>query len=478
MSLIAALLFQTAPAAAPPPTDWGARLREDATAFRDALLDSHPGPVNAEDPGFVPMLDRAHARAIERARTASSFPHYVWALRELTAALDDGHVGVEAAPADVNAYPWRYRWAGISTALRGDRHVVVSSEEASVPVGAVLTKCDGVSADALAAERIGRFSGRWSLRSRREANSGVLLLPADNPWLAPIRTCSFTVNGVKRDVTLGWRPLETARRTELLAAATGKRFTTGIGLERLRDGTIWINAGSFDGNAESEKGRALTALTREVARWAPEIRTAPRIVFDLRGNGGGSSTWTGSMAASLWGAATADRAVPDTPVHWRTSDANYKTVTDYVRQFTRDRASNESAYQWGIAAEAGLRGARERGEKLWRQAAEGPKPADPNDPKVTAKAFVLTDFGCASACLDAVDLLTALGAVQVGQETSADTLYMEIRTQTQADGAKIWIPMKVYRGRKRGSNVPAEPRHRWTGDIGDTEGLRKWIATL
>jgi hypothetical protein len=36
----------------------------------------------------------------------------------------------------------------------------------------------------------------------------------------------------------------------------------------------------------------------------------------------------------------------------------------------------------------------------------------------------------------------------------------------------------VYRGRKRGSNLPAEPEHRWTGDIGDTEGLRKWIASL
>ncbi|WP_066801242.1 S41 family peptidase [Sphingomonas soli] len=479
MSLLAALLLlQSAPGVSPPPADWAARLREDATAFRDAVMDSHPGPVNAEDPGFTARLDRAYARALDRARTAAAFPHYVWALRELTAAFDDGHVGVEAAQAEVNSYPWRYRWAGIVTALRGDAHVVVSSEEAAVPAGAVLERCDGQAADSLAADRIGRFSGRWVLRSRREANSGALLLPADNPWLPTIRTCSFAVKGARRTVKLNWRPLTAERRSELLAAATGTRFTTGIGIERLGDGTVWINAGSFDGNVETEQGRALAAMTKEVDRWAPEIRSAPRMVFDLRGNGGGSSTWTNAMASSLWGAATADRAVPDTAVDWRTSDANYNTVTGYVERFTRTRASNEQAYQWVVAIEAGLRSARERGDKLWRQAADVPPPANPLDPKVTAKAFVLTDFGCASACLDAVDLLTALGAVQVGQETSADTLYMEIRGQAQPSGARVWIPMKVYRDRKRGSNEPVQPTHRWTGDMGDTEAIRRWIAGL
>lgn len=202
------------------------------------------------------------------------------------------------------------------------------------------------------------------------------------------------------------------------------------------------------------------------------------IVFDLRGNGGGSSSWINTMASSLWGAATADRAVPGSNVDWRTSDANFKTITGYVESFTRNRAADERAYQWILGIETGMREARERGDALWTQVSEPPMPADPADPKVTAKAFVLTDYGCASAWLDAVDLLTALGVVQVGQETSGDTLYMEIRSQMQPSGARIWVPMKVYRGRKRGSNVPAVPAHRWTGDMGDTDALRRWIASL
>ena len=91
----------------------------------------------------------------------------------------------------------------------------------------------------------------------------------------------------------------------------------------------------------------------------------------------------------------------------------------------------------------------------------------------------LTDYGCASACLDAVDLLKAMGAVQVGQETSADTVYMEIRGKTLPSGmASLSIPVKVYRGRPRGHNVTYRPDHPFEGSIADTAALEAWIPTL
>ena len=93
--------------------------------------------------------------------------------------------------------------------------------------------------------------------------------------------------------------------------------------------------------------------------------------------------------------------------------------------------------------------------------------------------FVLTDWGCGSACLDAVDLWTALGGIHVGQETSADSLYMDVRQVALPSGfARAVIPMKVYRGRKRGSNVPARPVHAYTGDMRNTDQLERWITGL
>lgn len=476
MLLAALLLFQTPPVSEP---DWGQRLRDDATAFRDALFDSHPGPKDSENPGFVPELQAAYAQAMARARTAKSFPAYMWALRELTAAMNDGHVGVETSAAEAEKYGWSYRWPGFVTALRGGRHVVVTSEGAGAPpLGAALEACDGTSADKLAAQRIGRFMGRWMLRSRREALSSQLFLSPENPWLAPLQSCVFSSGGRRVTVKLAWQPIEAARRTALMAAAVGTRHTSPVSLERLDDGTVWINLGSFDSDAQSPRGRELAALSAQVEHEAASIRSARRVVFDLRGNNGGSSNWIAMMANSIWGKGSVERASPDTPVDWRTSDANYRTLQGYVTEFAKSKAEAPDAYDWAVRIEAGIREAREKGQALWRQAPVPPPPAGPDAPRVTARAFVLTDFGCGSACLDAVDVLTGLGAVQVGQETSADTQYMDIRQQPLADGTRIWIPMKVYRGRPRGANVPAVPKYAWTGDMGDTAALRRWIAGL
>ena len=65
------------------------------------------------------------------------------------------------------------------------------------------------------------------------------------------------------------------------------------------------------------------------------------------------------------------------------------------------------------ALAAGLAGALAKKQPLWREPDTAP-PARASiavspDTAPTARVYVLTDWGCASACLDAVDLWTALG---------------------------------------------------------------------
>jgi hypothetical protein len=81
--------------------------------------------------------------------------------------------------------------------------------------------------------------------------------------------------------------------------------------------------------------------------------------------------------------------------------------------------------------------------------------------------------------LDAVDLWKAAGAIQVGRETSADTVYMDVREADLPSGlAQLAIPMKVWRGRQRGNNEPQRPAHVFDGDMTDTRALQAWIRTL
>lgn len=72
-----------------------------------------------------------------------------------------------------------------------------------------------------------------------------------------------------------------------------------------------------------------------------------------------------------------------------------------------------------------------------------------------------------------------MGAVQVGRETSADTVYMEIRQASLPSGlAEVAVPMKVYRGRARGNNEPQRPQYVIEGDMSDDAALLASIRRL
>lgn len=470
----------------PAPEDWGAALARDARAFHDIILDSHPGPVDAQNPGFTPHLEAGLERALERARTADSYEAWYFALQEYAASFNDGHLSLTNWAG--MGHEWTADWPGFLTGLRagsdGERHeVVFSRDPAAPPEGAVLIGCDGRSAEQLAAEIIGRGAGRWSLPSRRATFASTLFVDQHNPWVRRAEQCEFRVVSETRRYTLSWRPLSNAVRDEGFAAARSPRHTAPIEL-RSWSGGQWIGLGGFNGDPASADGVALTALQAAVEARAEEIRQAPAVVFDLRGNSGGSSAWINALATTLWGEAEVEARAPESEarapeseaVDWRTSEKNLATIEEYKVLM----GSNPEVLAWLTTIADGLRAARAEGRPLWRQPEDEPPPARPAGPSsMRARTWVLTDSGCASACLDAVDLLKALGATQVGQETSGDTAYMELREEPLPEGrVTARIPMKVYRGRPRGDNETHVPAHVWTGALADTAGLEAWLAGL
>lgn len=470
-------LAQEASVAAP--ADWGAALAEDARAFRDLIAENHPGPVDAENPGFNAQLEAGLALALERAETADSYEDWYFALQQYAASFDDGHLGLTGwRPM---GHVWTADWPGFLTGLEagpeGERHVVAfSADPAGPPVGAELVECDGRDARALAAELVGRGAGRWGLASRRSLFASTLFVDQHNDWVRRPEQCRFRVEGAVKDYHLTWRDLPDATRDAGFAAARSPRFETPIE-RRAWSGGQWIGLGGFDGDPTSEDGVRLTALQAEVESQAEAIRLAPAVVFDLRGNGGGSSSWIYGLARTLWGEDEVRFRQPEsTAVDWRASQKNLDTIESYKPIL----GSNPEALAWLNEIADGLTAARAAGEPLWRQADDEPPPPAPAAPSpMRARAYVLTDAGCASACLDAVDLLKALGAVQVGEETSGDTVYMEVRSDVLPSGrVTARVPMKVYRGRARGNNETAVPAHAWIGAMGDTAGIEAWIAGL
>lgn len=481
MAPILPLLLALAPIETPQDRDWAALLREDARALHDDIAANHPGPVNPLDPDFAARNDAGLALALERAGKVRDEAGYVYALRGYAASFDDGHLAFYTT-AQAPALP--SRWPGFLTGFdaTGVQRVVTREERAPVPLGAELVGCDGRPADRLAAENVGAFVGRWMLASRRMLTGGSLFADYGNPFIERPARCTFRVDGAEREVALDWQPIEPFALNARLRD-TNQRTREPIGIRSFPDGTVWLTLSGFDGNPEGADAKALVPLIEALEARRAEFVRAPRIVLDLRGNNGGSSEWSAKVARVLWGEGRV-KALPDTSyVEWRASAAVLATLENYRKQFDRpDTSDRIKAYFATLVT--GVSKALGKGEALWREPSDigeepGEAPPPRPDPAPPAHVYFVTDTGCGSACLDAADLWRALGAIQVGQETSGDTLYMDVRQPVLPSGlAGAAVPMKVYRGRPRGANEPLRPVHPYRSDMRDTAALEAWIATL
>ncbi|CAN5271697.1 hypothetical protein BH10PSE17_BH10PSE17_28980 [soil metagenome] len=477
--LVLASLGSVASAQSPAP-DFANQLRRDAQAVHDDIAANHPGMVNALDAGFAKRNDDALALALARAAKVRDFSGYWYALRAYGASFDDGHLNISLID---GAPPTPAAWPGFLTGYDsyGDQRVLTREADAPVPLGAKLLECDDRIAGDLSAANVGAFTGRWFLSAVRVRRGGELFVDRGNPYAPRPSHCDFDFEGKTIAVDTQWRAIDADALRERLAV-TSQTSAIPIGTHKLWDGTRWFNLGSFNGDPASSAGQRLPALISDMKLDRANIVAAPAIVLDLRGNGGGSSDWSRQIAEVLWGhprvAALEDAK---TYVEWRTSDANIASLSETRESMRRGGAPSPEVMAWLDRAISGMQAAKARGEALWRE------PPDPvYNPIVKTDVvqtktpiFFVTDAGCGSACLDAADLWRALGAIQIGQSTSADTDYMDIRHGRLPSGiAQVAVPMKVYRGRERGSNVPLEPVHRFPGDLRDSEALERWVPTL
>ncbi|WP_165967489.1 S41 family peptidase [Luteimonas aestuarii] len=472
----AATLLPLAAIAAP---DWPDHLRDDATAFHAAVQASHPGPVDPANPQFAAHLDAGLARALARADGVTDFAGYWWAMREFQAGFDDGHVQLST---NDGAPELPTRWPGFLTRWSGTAHVVATRLDAPdlPPVGARLVACDGIAAEALAADRIGRVRGRWHLEAQRVSHGGRLFLDAGDPWAPPPSHCRFAYAGREKDVALTWRTLDNETLSTHFAATRALHGTT-TGVRTPTAGQLWIAAASFDADADADALNTLLRALDDTAR----VGDARQVVLDLRGNGGGSSHWSREIARRLWGdAALAALPPTESRVDWRVDAANLEAIREFGGMLRAQPDPDAELLHWVEVIDRGMSEALARGDELWRHPVDAEKAAAQVDARPRAlgtgvPVYVLADAGCASACLDALDLWLPLGAIHVGGETSADTVYMDIRQQPLPSGlATASIPMKVYRGRSRGHNEPYRPTHAWTGDFADESALSAWIAGL
>ena len=472
-----------APQAKPkPPRDWSETLREDARALHEAIATSHPGMINPDDPGFSANNDTQLAAALEHAETADSFADYFYAMQRYTAAFNDSHMGygVFGSTPDLEV-----KWPGFIARDDGNRGLKVTRSEdwSGVPVGSSVTHCDGLSAYELGASRIGKRFGRWTLGSQRHRYGAFVFVDYGDPYVDPITTCEFETPEGSKTVPLDWRSGgdDFYRRMDLFNFGEPAK----IGMQEMEDGSYWVTLPTFTGNPGDPRSAQLRALLDEMAEQADALRNAPAIVLDLRGNGGGSGNRAHEIANVIWGQ-QAYRRFPEPPmtVVYRASPQILASLEETYERRDKNGGLEDSirAFYERMISQIGEAVAKGEDRLVFEPNLDAwPKPGDPV-PEFTppaAQVFFLTDAICMSACLDAVDLWGRFGGVHIGQETGADTVYLEVRSVVMPSRiGSTSMPMKYFKGRERGHNETVIPDHVYEGNLGDNDAVETWVTAL
>ena len=374
----------------------------------------------------------------------------------------------------------RPEWPGLIVARRGRDFVVVDESDAAegAPLkGAKLVSCDGVAADRLADERLAGFRVVRGIEAQLIQRSPWLLVEEGNPFLKRPQSCDFAQEGQVLTVPLKWRSLW---RHDYFArlAAMPTRGAAGFGIRKVGE-AYWIAVQSF-----SE--RAVPVVEAVRARVA-ELRAAPYVVLDLRGNSGGNSLFGHQIAQALLGDRFVDSVAGGEEGDacgkaWRVSERNLKQVEYYRDELGPNMGAEAAAgfkQEYDILAAAKAAGRPFTGQaRCAPSAAKSGKKKPHVKPDYGGRVILLTDNACFSSCLMVTEEFRRLGALHVGQETDANTHYMEVREDKLPSGLSMFSTLQAMTPGSPLQMGPFTPTVLFEGNIADTPKLEAWIAGL
>lgn len=450
---------------------WRDITRADIDAAYQLLMEDHPAlSQTINDTAFRARLDSGRTLALQRADQVQTIEGYFATMAGFANVAGDKHIWWRS-PYTASTVSW----AGIIMTRRGDSYVVFShdgAEEGASLVGAVLLSCDGVSADDFAARKLGGFSAVWSIEAQRVQRAPTLFIDSGNPFVLRPSRCEFMRDRRRISHEMQWRE---AQRTDLspLVRPALNRGAAGFGV-RAFDGGMWIALESLDDNA--------TAVVAQVREQQAQLRAAPVVVLDMRGNSGGNSDFGVQIARVLFGEARFEHAYrgggEECSTAWRVSPRNLATMRSYVTRFER---SNPEFAQGMRELVRRAERAQVAGEEFTGPVTCGSDRAVPGGPPAQAASgliVLVTDNACFSSCLIVTDMFRRLGALHVGQATDAATHYMEVREERLPSGLSYFSTLQAFSPSSPAQMGPYEPEFRYDPDIANTEELQAWIVRV
>jgi len=459
--LLCLLLLSTASPATGAKTaiDWRAEAIRDIEAAYQRTRENHAGIHDPFNPKFSEQLDRARTRALEFADRTHDAAGYEASIIAFSAVINDGHAG--AFPELPPGHKRAAMWPGFLTAWRGDGLYVYKSLAGGPAAGARVVSCDGVEITALIRRNVFAFAGREEQKGRWWVQARNVLVDFGNPFLQRPKSCSLAANASPFSVPLTWIAVDENYQRWRAESNNGDRLP--IGLSEPRPGIFWIAMPTF---TPDQAGRdAYDVLYGQLERQREKILKAKAVVLDLRHNLGGSSIWSRRVAEGLWGKEVCDIAMESyfagTEIWWRPSAGNIAHVGQMASQAREQNRPESAKYYEPIIAE--LTAAHDGKREFFIQKLQAERSRTPSatgarslQSDFAVPVYLITPGQCASACLDATDVFSRFAnTTRIGAPTSADSTYMEVRTESLPSGmAKVILPIKFWVNRPRsGSDI-------------------------
>jgi hypothetical protein len=449
--------------------EWQALTRIDLEAAYDLIRDNHPATaIEANDKLFRDALSSAHERALTRIATVETLEGYDATLSEFANSMGDGHIS--SNPLFLKR---TVRWTGIIAATRGGHWLVANEDSERVGVNLIgfeIVSCDGVPAAVFGTDAM-HFR---AVASDEALRAGWLLVDEGNPFLKPPASCVFLHHETRSSLTLKWTDIN---RTLLIQRYWKAPYgQAGCGLRPSGDGW-WIALQGLTPEAQSVID---AAKDKDAA-----LRSAPYVVVDLRGNGGGDSAYGRALAEALYGREFVDSRLGSAvessrcPSVFRTSAGNIQALATLGAQF--EKAGDASGAREYAAAVQSMKAAASAGHLLSGSTTCEMSEVESSPRSLSlmkGKVFVVTDAPCFSSCVSTVGYLRKLGAIQVGLPTGAVTHYSEVREITLPSGLSTFSTLQAIMPSAPHDIGPYAPAVEFDGDITDTKSIETWIAGL
>ncbi|MDO3388253.1 S41 family peptidase [Gilvimarinus sp. SDUM040013] len=467
-----------------------ARALKHLNFVHESIAEMHPAMLLSDS--FVELRRDSYQRARKKLALINNSRDMNALLRFYLAQFEDKHLdGNLFQSIFLKWFPQQTRWAGwVLAASQHGYEVIHRLDEPHIPpLGATLVSCNGVEANEFLRRHYAPFSDlRWSILNARDSaakrltQSTDMLHVLDRPAL---NQCVFQTAKGEQSFPVEWRP-----RTEQDARAIHRASTpiyTRPKLEPLGDSAYWVYTTDFQLNSpESARGHQQLLVDLR------NLNSAGSVVFDLRGNEGGSSSFGNEILQALIGTdnmrfihSRYNHTSGGMDARFRASWKLYWSYDWLLQQALANQGEDSSMVAHLQKLQVRLKLALDNGEDFFWQSewtdidVPAAEEATPPQWQYPGNIYVVTDRYCISACLDFMDLLKQIpGVIHVGEPSDADTAYTQVAPMWHEYAKEAYsfsVPIKQWNKRLRDDNEPYSPDKEYPGNIFDTQSLQAWF---